>query len=318
MFKFDLDITKEYIESKISQEEIFEKFTGSPVVMKKKIRSPLRNDRNPTCSYIFRNNKLLLRDFSGHFFGDCYQFVMAKESCDFKTALERIAIEFNLKPGSKRKKKHTILLEEKTKADIKVTWKRFTKEDIKYWSDFGISVELLKKFNVGAVQNVFLNGELVYTYSKEDPCYAYWFNPEEIKVYWPKRKNQRFLCNTQILQGYSHLPKTGDLLIVTKSYKDVIFLSSLGYNAVAPQGESVILSQEEYDDLHKRFSDILVVYDFDLAGVKGANKMKRKYGTRYRFITNGRFGTVNYGAKDFTDLFFNTRCSLQVSRFIAY
>ena len=44
------------------------------------------------------------------------------------------------------------------------------------------------------------------------------------------------------------------------------------------------------------------MYDFDLTGIRGANKMKREFGIAPHFITNGRFNTPNYGGKDPTGL----------------
>lgn len=41
--------------------------------------------------------------------------------------------------------------------------------------------------------------------------------------------------------------------------------------------------------------------DFDLTGVKMANTLLKRYNIQPLFLTDGRFGTRDYGAKDISD-----------------
>ena len=81
-----------------------------------------------------------------------------------------------------------------------------------------------------------------------------------------------------------------------------IALYNFGIPAIAPQAESIIPTQEQFEDLSKRFKNIYSLYDFDWAGVRSANKMRKVYGILPIFLTNGRFKSFNYGAKDPSDL----------------
>jgi len=110
------------------------------------------------------------------------------------------------------------------------------------------------------------------------------------------------LNNFKGLQGYDQLPEKGTLLIVTKSLKDVMLFYEFGIPAIAPASESVILSVEQHKELSQRFTKIVTLYDFDLTGVRSANKMRKEFNLPALFLTNGRFGTVDYTAKDPTDL----------------
>lgn len=61
-----INITRELILSRVSEETLMEHYAGVPC-KKGLFRSPLRNDKNPTCVF-FRHpktGKLLLKDFSG-------------------------------------------------------------------------------------------------------------------------------------------------------------------------------------------------------------------------------------------------------------
>ena len=76
----------------------------------------------------------------------------------------------------------------------------------------------------------------------------------------------------------------------------------MGIAAVAPPSESSILSEEQFKELAFRFDTIVSLYDFDLTGIRSANKMKKLYGMAPFFLTNGRFGTTDYKGKDPTDM----------------
>jgi DNA primase len=111
----------------------------------------------------------------------------------------------------------------------------------------------------------------------------------------------RFMCEATCLQGYNKIPKEGNNLIITKSYKDVMTLYNFGIAAVAPQAESQIINEEQYIDFSKRFKNVYSMYDFDLTGIRSANKMRKLYNIQPLFLTNGRFNSFNYGSKDPSD-----------------
>jgi len=72
-------------------------------------------------------------------------------------------------------------------------------------------------------------------------------------------------------------------------------LYTLGFNAIAPQSESTIISEEYVNEIYKRFNYIVVLFDNDKAGIAGANKYKELYG----------FNTIEiptrFGVKDISD-----------------
>jgi hypothetical protein len=287
-------IDREYILSKYSEEDIFN-LIGVRVT-KGLFNNPFRKDSNPTCSFYVRNGRLLLNDFSGWCNGDCFEWVCKVHNLSFKQSLEFI----NSKMGGNSPiitKKHT--LTEKVKSDLKVKWRSWKSSDLAYWKEFHISLETLNRYNVGCVDTVWINNNVAYRHSSSNPCYGYYFTKNDIKVYMPFSKKIRFMGNTQYLQGLNQLIER-DILIITKSLKDVMVLHELGVSAIAPQAESVILDDNQYNQFNK--FKLYSFYDFDLAGIRGANKMKRKYGIKPLFLTNGRFRTKNYQAKDIADL----------------
>lgn len=300
------EINKEFILSKVTQEEIFEKYLGCKVVPGEKYRSPLRDDNHPTCSIKrLASGILWFKDWSGHFAGDCFSLVGKMYNCNYYIACKIIARDMNLVKGltiNTRKKPKQKIYEEKERAEIKVKWKQLSPDDEYYWRNHGITNNVLKYYNVSAVSYVWLDGRLVYMYSKKDPCYGYWFGKQDIKVYFPLREEFRFLGNSTKIQGYQQLPKTGDLLIITKSLKDVMFLYSIGIAAIAPQSETAVLQEDIINEFKNRFKKVICIYDFDLAGIRTANKMRKLYDIDIKFFTNGRFNTPDCLGKDVTDI----------------
>lgn len=303
------DIDKEFVLSRVSQEEIFERYLGQTVVSGGSYYSPLRDDKRPTCSIKkLQTGKLLFNDWTGHFKGDCFDLVGRMYGCNYYDVCKIIAEEFGLIDGTSEGKfiKRTpaeIKYEAQSAAVIKVQWRDFNKSDKLYWSTYGISMLTLKVFNVGAIKYTWVNDELRYVEQPGDPGYAYWFDNDNIKAYFPLRESFRFIGNTQVLQGYAQLPKTGSVLIVTKSMKDVMFFYQMGLPSVAPQSESVGLTADQHSELSSRFDRIIYIYDYDEHGVRTLDKVKTEYpDIHVKFFTDGTDNTHDYGGKDVTDI----------------
>jgi hypothetical protein len=304
MFRLLPDLTKEWIRERVSDEEIFSYYLNINVVLNKKFCSPLRKDRYPTCNFfITRQGVLWLKDHSGHFAGNCFDLVMFMYNVEFYDALMLIAKDFRLidKNIDKIYQPKTFIKRVQEKAKIEIVRRNWNNYDKEFWKPFGLTSSDLHSFRVCPVQFIWLNGNLIYTYNANDPAYGYVFTKEDIKIYFPYRKEARFLCNTNILQGIDKLPERGKLLCVTKSYKDVMVMHKLEIPSVAPQSETQGLTKEQFESLSKRFDDIISLYDFDLTGVRTANSMRKEFGIEPFFLTNGRFKSENFGVKDISD-----------------
>jgi len=303
MIEFIPEINKEYVLKHVSEEEIYQRYFKLEVSFKGKFCSPLRDDKNPTCNFFRhqRTKEIYIKDHAGHFVGNCFDALMVFYGCTFKQSLMIVANDFGLVNMNVEREPVPIELRERAKSNIKFSIRAWRDSDDEFWQKYGITHQLLKYFKVYPVQVLMLNDNMHYTYHAANPAYAYVFGKEDIKIYFPKRKEKRFICNTSKLQGYNQLPEKGEMVIITKSMKDVMVLFNLGIPAVAPQSETQMVTEEEYEDLSQRFEKIYSFYDFDLTGIRTANKMKKFYGIPTIFLTNGRFGTTNFRAKDVSD-----------------
>ncbi len=126
---------------------------------------------------------------------------------------------------------------------------------------------------------------------------------DKFKIYRPyseyRKDKWRTNCSAIDIQGYEQLPKNGDLLIITKSLKDVMVLYELGYNAVALQSENDKLNHKIYKDLSERFKRIVILFDNDEPGKDSAIKLADEYNLEYIFIDSSIYSL--YNVKDISD-----------------
>lgn len=288
MFKFEPSkITREVLLNAKSEEEYFSFYGISP--QKGLFKSPLRADHNPTCSF-YRNSKgvLKFKDFGTGDNWDFIQLVMHRFGVDYGKALKIIANDIGIINKEKYERHDPIqpynheVVESKGQCIIQCELKEYSSQELQWWGTFGIKESTLKKFKVFSVKHVFLNGDLFCTSSEQNPIYGYYFGKkdgiENWKIYFPFKKKFRFLLNCSEIQGLSKLPEKGEYVVVTKSLKDVMTLYELGIPAIAPQAESVVISEDIYNKIASRFKNVIFNGDWDRAGklymIKSTNKYK--------------------------------------------
>ena len=88
-------------------------------------------------------------------------------------------------------------------------------------------------------------------------------------------------------------------------------LHDLGYNAIAPASESVLIPEIVVNNVKKRFKRIIIFYDRDKTGIEFTRKLTRKYNLDF-FIINKRYKTKdisdfvkNFGSKEASELIKN-------------
>ena len=313
-FKNPIKLNKSFILSNITEEQIMSFYLKIPLGRKKLFCSPLRKDKSVTCS-VFRSNKgtLLFKDFATGEALNCFEIVKRLFNCNYFEALRIIANDFGIiRDKSLRKNpgkinSNSIKLETKETSKIQIEVQDFTDLELKWWAKYGITPEILKRFNVYSCKHVFLNGQLVAKSQQHCPIFGYYGGKikenektlELWRCYFPQRKTYRFLSNwpAKKLQGYKQLPKKGKLCVITKSMKDCLALYAYGIPACAPNSEVVIPSEAIIKDLTNRFEHIFVLWDNDQTGVTFINKFKKQY-PQLKYLIIPR----HLEAKDFSDL----------------
>lgn len=309
-FTFEPKITKSYLLSQYSEETYMEYYLGIKVA-KGLFCSPLRRDNTPTCSfYKNKSGELIFKDFNGSFYGNFISVVMEKYHVSYYKALQIIAEDFNLSKRHTDKvavnpiKPSTTVFKDTGPADVRVEIKDFTQEELNWWNSYGITLDILKKFNVYSCKNIFLNGELFKTIYKDNFMFGYYGgkkdNLELWRIYFPKQSNYRFLTNwpAKKIQGLKQLKKDGDICVITKSMKDTMCLYSLGISAIAPNSENLFIADTILERLKSKFKYIIVLYDSDLPGIQNMQKIKKKHPELIYFYI-----PRHYNAKDISDFY---------------
>lgn len=304
MYSIGPSINRDWILERVSQEEIMARYTGVPIQINVKFKSPFREDNSPSCVYYYNKaGKLLFRDFGKGRPMDCFEVACTVNRCTFTDVLKRLTDEFNLlREHRVPKVDESLELEKKLANDpttisiqpytLNGSWD-MDNAGQKFWLRYGVTPKTLKRFRVFQLNNAWCNEKYVYRYNPESPGFAYWFGDGDYKLYFPLKDKVRFMCNTDKVQGLQELQDSGDLLVITKSMKDVLVFAEYGVPAIAPQSEVHPVGDELMAELKQRFKRIVLVYDYDYTGVKNTNKLRKQYQIDYAFVE---------GAKDLSDL----------------
>lgn len=320
MFGFGKELNKENILKKITSFDIFNYYIPGGVLVNQPILSPLRDESNP--SFIISNKyssdgELYYKDFKLGT-GDCITFVAKKNNISYFDALKLINRDFNLKLGFKETETGifrngnvgtiTNYIPEKVYKDLRIQSRPFDHKDKEYWSSIGISSSTLEKGQVKALRKYWiLSGKEVTVVNCRTLTYCYCFGGYKYKIYQPFNPPKfKFITNCNEYQGLSLLPDKGDILIIEKSYKDVLLLYEFGIPSFSPPSESVLVSAQLMVEMKDRFQNIYTFSDYDNQGIHFAWEMRKNYQTKPLFLSEGVWKRKQgyKGAKDISDYSF--------------
>lgn len=309
----------------ISDEDIFNRYWYKvDLSIGVKYCNRLRSgDKTPGCYYRYYNNKLYFIDWaSNKTYYTAIDIVMLLFNTDFKGAIKIIKHDFGLnftvnsfrsEPINKIRSlpilpKTNIV---KNKTIIETISQEFKKNDLDYWQQFIIKESTLNKYNVKSCKIALINKHLYHVYNMVDPMYSY----EEqglYKLYRPLQSKQykwRSSFHKNLVEGYTQLPETGELLIITKSRKDLMVLYELGYNSIAVLSESNLISNNTYKLVTDRFKQVIGLFDNDRQGIEFSKLINEKYSIKTFNIDS------KYNAKDISQ-FVKNNGEIEAKKFL--
>lgn len=271
-------LTKQNILNKVSQVTIFSTYLNlSDAIVQncidtgELICSPIREDKHPTCGFKYDNKgKLKFKDFSGFFWGDCFDLVALIMSTmynkqyniankgDFIKVLRHITFTFkNIFYGQEKdinlvNEINTAIINLKSKKPvIELVVREWNEIDKQYWEQFGVPIHYLNLNFIYPVDQYYINRKInpepKYYYRDNDLCYGYYLGKDRnginnIKLYFPKRSKTetRFITNCNHLEGIYNLDKTNyDIIVITKSTKDRVSIGAALQKIVSLYGVSI-------------------------------------------------------------------------------
>jgi len=339
-----LNVTDVLIESKkslidllfehVGAYDIYCHFIGYDLKVGSIIKSPIRKDNRPTFILFVpeKMDDIYFKDFAwvgGNVFKFVKLYALYHDNLHLKKLIHIIKyIDREMGIGLFTKNKKKIY---KRKIDTSFYAARrtilfksrdFTEKDIKFWLAYHITEEKLNKYNVRSVHKL-LNEfkQVVFTVSMNKLSFVYiiynkikLYNPEETDFKW------RNTCPAHYIQGLEQILKgksKNTKLIITKSLKDVmVFDTFIGdvYDIIAPHSENNLFPETLLTWMFKKYTIIILIYDYDLAGVTGVNKLRKinrdkfvvKFVSTKRIRINNKIITID---KDISDFAHNKKAS---------
>ena len=286
--------------NKVDDYTIYSYYLGN-IKPGKLINSPLRNnDKMPSFAIFYsREGALLFKDHGTGVSGNELKFMKLYKGLQTRDELERelLRIVRRINPTNVQintTKEYTSRVD----TDIGIVRQPFTEIDKRYWKQFHISIDTLRRYNVFSIKYFLCNRVVRGTYKEDSPMYAYKVY-DKFKIYRPlasKYTKWRTNLTNRHVQGLAELPKEGgDLLIITKSLKDVMCLYEMGFYAIASSSETTFIPEDILKSLRGKWKKMLILYDRDKTGMQKARDYSKRY-KLHAFFVNKKFN-----AKDISD-----------------
>ena len=275
---------------KLDDYDIYSYYVGQ-FKIGKLFNSPLRSDdKNPSFA-IFKgiNGKLFFKDHGSGEGGNAIKFVKLYKGIQTKDELERelLRIVRKMNPNSGNVIRTYSYSVDSGPTDIGIVRQPFTDVDKQYWKQFHISIDTLRKFQVFSIKYFLCNRVVRGTYKETSPMYAYKVD-DKFKIYRPlasKYTKWRTNLTNRNVQGLSELPvEGGNLLIITKSLKDVMCLYEMGFNAIAASSETTFIPDDILDSLRHKWKNVIMLYDRDKTGMLESRKYSKQYKLEALFV----------------------------------
>lgn len=248
----------------------------------KLMNSPLRSDdKNPSFG-IFQSKTggLLYKDQGTGDCGNALKFLKEYKGINTRDKLERELLRIVRRINPNMNVRTNTYDKPKGETDIGIVRQPFTDIDKKYWKQFNIHIDTLKKFNVFSIKYFLCNRVVRSAYKEDSPMYAYKVY-DKFKIYRPlasKYTKWRSNLTNRHVQGLAELPKDGgNLLIITKSLKDVMCLYEMGFYAIAASSETTFIPDDILQSLRAKWKKILILYDRDKTGMLKSRSYSKKY-----------------------------------------
>ena len=286
---------------KLTDYDIYSYYVGQ-FKIGKLFNSPLRSDdKNPSFA-IFKgmNGGLFFKDHGSGEGGNAIKFVKLYKNINTRDELERelLRIVRKMNPNSGNAIRTYSYSMNSGPTDIGIVRQPFTDVDKQYWKQFHISIDTLRKFQVFSIKYFLCNRVVRGTYKETSPMYAYKVD-DKFKIYRPlasKYTKWRTNLTNRNVQGLAEIPKEGgNLLIITKSLKDVMCLYEMGFNAIAASSETTFIPDDILDSLRHKWKNVIMLYDRDKTGMLES----RKYSKQYKL--DALFVHKRFKAKDISD-----------------
>lgn len=305
------ELSADNILAKVSELLIYRHYFGQ-FELNETTYNHLRGEDTSSCpSFIISNRygHLHHKDFAmgDDWSGNCFKLVQQIHGCSYNEALKIIDRDLGLgilpehNSGIYRKLKKELKVPDeisKRYSLIQVVTRKFTKEELSYWQEYGQSLEDLKANHIYSIKEMYLNkkrhplADLRFGYLYD----GYW------KIYSPyEDKKRKWISNVPLTmtRGLNNLSPDKNTLIC-KSLKDYMVCRKVYSNVCHVQNESKsAFSEETVKFIKANSKDVFYGGDSDDPGKKASYEITRSFG--FKHINPPDNLLCEYNAKDFAD-----------------
>ena len=281
-------INKDKLLEYVSQEEIFGLVFGFLPEEYQYVRSPFREDGSAGCYFERYRGKLYFKDFADplreNVTMDCFEAVQRYYGLpNFYKALE--LIRERLLDG--RVLGHDVVTikskpPKRKRVRIEVETRDFDAKDKRFWQRYGIGRQQLLDDKVFAVKRYYMEGTRHGDILKrtDGPTYVFSnFREGRKKIYLPFEKGRlRFLsnCDENDIGETGSLPRYGNKLVISKSYKDCRVLRNQGLSSIWLQNEGSCPDRDVLMPIVERFATTVVLFDNDETGILASREIANR------------------------------------------
>ena len=283
-------INKNFLLSKVSEEQIFYYYFGKPFKLGDRYNSPFRKDKDPSTGfYINKSGILTYNDLRTGEKLDCVAFVAKLYNISYSQAIKRIAADFGLINSDAAVKVDITSLkpiegfdkEQKKETIIQIVPGKWDKRHLGYWRIYDINEDELKRERIYPVKELYINKTKIGN-KDNNIRFAYLENykgKEYLKIYTPDDKINKWISNIplHIPFGLEDLDYSSDTIYITKSKKDLVLLKKLFKSVIATQNESASsLPPDVVEHLCNSFKNRIIIWDNDETGVENCKEFNSK------------------------------------------
>lgn len=280
MYKIKEELSLSKIKNLTNDLELWKYYNKNFIKPKKKFKSELYGDKEPSCSIYPYNDTYLYKDFGTGESYSVYSYIQKKYNISFVQVLQLINKDFKLglcdyATGCVLEHNYNkpIVIKEK-KSIIQVTVRDWKIHDLSYWGKYYITKEILDLYHVFPLSHYWIN-EYLFTAKKH--TYGYFFG-DAWKIYQPFEKEYKWITNIS-REHYCGLKQLteGEELVLTSSLKDTMVYRVLGLNAINPQSETQNISENLINKIKDKYKNIYVNFDNDKTGREYSSKLINKH-----------------------------------------
>jgi len=306
-----IELNPESVLRKISDYDIFRRYMPDTFWKINQVTlSPFRKEEHPSFVIGNKGGYLSFIDFTNTSLrGNCFVFVKQLFHLTMDEALLKIDKDFGLGISHKgdnlgdykRIVKEYVQPEElgKRYALIQAITRRFTKEELDYWTNYHQNIDDLRANNIYSIKSLFLNKSR-FILKDDELRFGYLYNGHW-KIYRPYAdKKVKWVPNNVPITTLDGNIVPCDTIMIQKSKKDYMVMSKVYPHNCAVQNEGHACFSHENIELLKANSQRQVLsFDSDEPGVANSQQITKIFGFDYCNVPREY---LKEGIKDWADL----------------